>query len=81
MGGGVAPELSEAKGRANTLKFDIFCKQPALTFLHKPDRVEGEFRNVNALLKTASRSVVGFCAKANSKFGWVTKFIMDLDRY
>ncbi|MBI5448800.1 metal-dependent hydrolase [Candidatus Gottesmanbacteria bacterium] len=28
-GGGAAPEHSEAEGRANTLKFDIFCKRPA----------------------------------------------------
>ena len=26
-GGGAAPEHSEAEGRANTLKFDIFCKR------------------------------------------------------
>jgi hypothetical protein len=28
-GGGAAPEHSEAEGRANTLKFDIFCKRSA----------------------------------------------------
>jgi hypothetical protein len=31
-GGGAAPEHSEAEGRANTLKFDIFCKRPDVKF-------------------------------------------------